>query len=100
MRKNLRGLGAWTRVGLGGGGGGELDAATGEALGGVSGICGVVSFAAKTGVPVKPASLTFDAFMLVATGPGGGGSEVAELLEPGSTIGLESLILGLSAYPL
>lgn len=38
----------------------------------------------------------------VKTGPGGGGSEVAELADPGRTIGFESPMLGLleSAYPL
>lgn len=38
----------------------------------------------------------------VATGPGGRGSEVASLADPGRTRGLESAILGFlaSAYPL
>lgn len=36
----------------------------------------------------------------VATGPGGGGSFVAELVDPGRTMGLESEMLGLSAYVL
>lgn len=36
----------------------------------------------------------------VATGPTGGGSFVLALADPGRTIGLESEILGLSAYRL
>jgi hypothetical protein len=40
--------------------------------------------------------------MVVATRPGGSGSDVAELADPGSTTGLESPILGFlsSANPL
>jgi len=37
---------------------------------------------------------------VVATGPGGSGSFVLALADPGRTIGFESDILGLSAYPL
>ncbi len=39
-------------------------------------------------------------FIDVATAPGGGGCEVLALWDPGRTIGLESEMLGLSAYPL
>lgn len=95
LRKNLRGLGAGVGEdedgGGGGGGGRELDA---EGEGGVSGVIGDESVEPPGAVPVAAASFTFDAFMDVATRPGGRGSEVAELRDPGSTMGLESPILG------
>jgi len=56
-----------------------------------TGIVGVDGVAGVIGV-----SLT-EELSVVFTGPGGRGSSVAELAEPGRTIGLESLMLGLSA---
>ena len=105
MRKNLRGFGVGARVGEGGGGGvavGGGALADGGGVGGVRGVGGLVLILIVGAVPVKAASLTFDALIVVATRPGGRGSEVAELLDPGRTTGFESLILDFfsSAYPL
>lgn len=110
MRTILRG----GLAGSGGGGGGGLLLTFG--LGGASGggidvegavctfegpvgICGTFSMGiiGLDGVAgVAAVSLTVE-LSDVFTGPWGRGSFVLELMEPGSTIGFESLILGLSA---
>ena len=89
FRKNLRfGLGV-------GGGGGGVEAAGVEALIGTFG----GAIAAPTGVSVFADG---GVYRVGGTGPGGSGSEVLSLRDPGRTMGLESAILafGVSAYPL
>lgn len=89
FRKNLRfGFG-------GGGGGGGVAAAGAELLIGTFG----GAIVAPTGVS------TFEdggVYSVGGTGPGGSGSEVASLRDPGRTMGFESEILAFfaSAYPL
>lgn len=92
MVKNLRSL----LFGLGGGGdggGGEPEVVF-PGGGGVRGtFCGgIVEAEGVDGV----GDAAFE-FNEVATGPGGGGSFVLALAEPGRTTGVESAMLGLSA---
>ncbi len=88
LRKNLRRL-------RGGGGGGGAEVAGGGGLRGTLS-AGIV---VELGVAGVGGILEFKE---VATGPGGGGTEVLALAEPGSTAGFESAILGFlsSAKPL
>ena len=67
------------------------------ALGGGEGVRGI-SCGGIVGVE-GVAGVSFE-FGDVATGPGGGGSDVLVLADPGKTMGFESEIDGLSAYPL
>lgn len=87
----------------GGGGGGVVEAGGGVAFTseGVGGIRGTL-WAGIVDVEVGVAGVGVFSFALkeVATGPTGSGSFVLELAEPGRTIGLESEMLGLPAYPL
>ena len=96
MRKVLRKI---FLLGFGaGGGGGGVDAGGAVWPGGGGGVRG--TFCAGIVVElVGVAGVTFE-LVDVATVPGGGGSEVLALADPGRTIGFESEIVGLSAYPL
>ena len=96
FRKNLL-FGFAGRVGDGGGGGEGLDDVGIVELGG-GGVRGTLS-AGIVRVVVGVAGVGFE-LSDVATEPGGSGSEVLALADPGRTIGLESEIEGLSTYPL
>lgn len=88
FRKNLR-------FGLGGGGGGGVAAAGAELLIGTFG----GAIVAPTGVSVLADG---GVYSVGGTSPGGSGSVVLSLRDPGRTVGLESAILDFfsSAYPL
>lgn len=90
MRKNFL-------FGFGGGGAGVVDTGGIVELGG-GGVRGTFS----TGIAEAVVGVAGVGFELVdvATAPGGGGSDVAGLADPGRTTGFESEIEGLSAYPL
>ena len=83
--------------GFGVGGGGGVDAGGTVVLGG-GGVRGTFC-AGIVEAEVGVAGVGFE-LNEVATKPGGGGSEVLALADPGRTIGFESEIECLSAYPL
>jgi hypothetical protein len=92
LRKNLL-------FGLGGaGGGGGADAGGTVELGG-GGVRGTFSAGIVDAVVGVAGVIGFE-LGDVATEPGGGGSDVAALAEPGRTTGFEFVIEALSAYPL
>lgn len=88
-RKNFRGFGA-------GGGGGGGTAPTASGVGGVRGTFGGgiaefdVGIAGLDDEVAGVGAVADLAFIEVSTLPGGRGSEVLELADPGSTIGFES----------
>ena len=91
MRKNfLLGFGA-----AGGGGGTDVGGTVELGGGGVRGtfFAGIVAVDGVAGV------IGFELGDVV-TEPGGGGSDVLGLADPGRTIGFGSVMEGLSAYPL